>query len=90
MQRQERRAEPGDVAVERWQKFAGTLASLELAGCIVLSPAALSLAQRPTEEQILNALNTPASKTRWLTTEQSRQNAEDQRLPGAQHFIVAA
>jgi outer membrane protein OmpA-like peptidoglycan-associated protein len=63
----------------RWQKFAGTLASLVLAGGIVLSATAPSLAQRPTEEQILNALK-PAPKTRGLTTEQSRRNVEEQRF----------
>ena len=63
----------------RWQKFAGALASLVLAGGIVLSATAPSLAQRPTEEQILNALK-PAPKTRGLTTEQSRRNVEEQRF----------
>ena len=64
-----------------WQKFAGALASLVLAGGIVLSATAPSLAQRPTEEQLLNALKpAPAAKTRGLTTEQSRRNVEEQRF----------
>jgi len=62
-----------------WQKLARTFASLVLAGGIVLSATAPSLAQRPTEEQILNALK-PATKTRGLTAESSRQSAEEQRF----------
>lgn len=62
----------------RWQKFAGAFASLVLASGIVLSATAPSLAQRPTEEQMLNALR-PAPKTRGLTTEQ-RQLTEEQRF----------
>ena len=65
----------------RWQKFACALASLVLAGGIMLSATAPSLAQRPTEDQILNALKpAPNGKTRGLTTEQSRQSAEEQRF----------
>ena len=63
----------------RWQRLVGALASLVLADGIVLSGTAPSLAQGPTEEQILNALK-PAPKTRGLTTEQSRQSAEGQRF----------
>jgi outer membrane protein OmpA-like peptidoglycan-associated protein len=62
----------------RWQKFAGAFASLVLASGIVLSATAPSLAQRPTEQQMLNALK-PAPKTRGLTTE-SRQLTEEQRF----------
>ena len=62
----------------RWQKFAGTLVNLVLAGSIVLSTTAPSLAQRPTEEQILNALKpAPVLKTRGLSIE-PRRNAEEQ------------
>ena len=65
----------------RWQKFACALASLVLAGGIMLSATVPSRAQRPTEDQILNALKpAPNSKTRGLTTEQSRQSAEEQRF----------
>lgn len=65
----------------RWQKFACALASLVLAGGIMLSATVPSLAQRPTEDQILNALKpAPNGKTRGLTTEQSRQSAEEQRF----------
>jgi outer membrane protein OmpA-like peptidoglycan-associated protein len=62
----------------RWQKFAGAFASLVLATGIMLSATAPSLAQRPTEEQMLNALK-PAPKTRGLTTE-PRQLTEEQRF----------
>jgi outer membrane protein OmpA-like peptidoglycan-associated protein len=65
----------------RWQKFAGAFASLVLASGIVLSATVPSLAQSPSEEQILNALKpAPELKTRGLTTEQSRQDAEDRRF----------
>ena len=65
----------------RWQKFAGPLASLVLAGGIVLSATAPLLAQRPTEDQILNALKpAPTAKTRGLTTEELRQSAEELRF----------
>jgi outer membrane protein OmpA-like peptidoglycan-associated protein len=65
----------------RWQKFACALASLVLAGGIMLSATVPSLAQRPTEDQILNALKpAPNGKTRGLTAEQSRQSAEEQRF----------
>ncbi len=60
----------------RLQKFATAVASLALAGGILLSATAPSFAQRPTEEQMLNALR-PAPKTRGLTTD-SRQ--DDQRF----------
>ncbi len=63
----------------RWQRFAGAVLSLVLAGGLVLSASSPSLAQRPTEEQILNALK-PGPKTRGLTTESSRQIAEEQRF----------
>ena len=63
----------------RWQKFVGAFASLVLASGIVLSATAPSFAQRPTEEQILNALRpAPAGKTRGLTVD--RQNVEEQRF----------
>ena len=58
----------------RLQKFAAAIASLALAGGIVLSATAPSFAQRPTEEQMLNALR-PAPKTRGLTTD-SRQDEQ--------------
>jgi outer membrane protein OmpA-like peptidoglycan-associated protein len=65
----------------RWQKFAGAFASLVLACGIVLSATVPSLAQSPSEEQILNALKpAPELKTRGLTTEQSRQDADDRRF----------
>lgn len=65
----------------RWQKFAGAVARLVLAGGVVLSAVAPSLAQRPTEEQILNALKpAPELKTRGLTTEPSRRNPDEQRF----------
>ena len=63
----------------RWQRFAGAVLSLVLAGGLLLSASSPSLAQRPTEEQILNALK-PAPKTRGLTTETSRQIADEQRF----------
>jgi outer membrane protein OmpA-like peptidoglycan-associated protein len=63
----------------RWQKFVGAFASLVLASGIVLSATAPSFAQRPTEEQILNALRpAPVGKTRGLTVD--RQNVEEQRF----------
>ena len=63
----------------RWQKFVGAFASLVLASGIVLSATAPSFAQRPTEEQILNALRpAPAGKTRGLTVD--RQTVEEQRF----------
>jgi outer membrane protein OmpA-like peptidoglycan-associated protein len=65
----------------RWQKFAGAFASLVLACGIVLSATVPSLAQSPSEEQILNALKpAPELKTRGLTTDQSRQDADDRRF----------
>ena len=65
----------------RWQKFAGAFASLVLANGIVLSATAPSLAQKPSEEQILNALKpAPEVKTRGLTTEQTRQDADERRF----------
>jgi outer membrane protein OmpA-like peptidoglycan-associated protein len=63
----------------RWQSFVGAVLSLALAGGFVLSTSSPSLAQRPSEEQILNALK-PAPKTRGLTTESSPQAAEEQRF----------
>ena len=63
----------------RWLKLVGALARLVLVSGIVLSGTAPSLAQGPTEEQILNALK-PAPKTRGLTTEQLPQSAEEQRF----------
>lgn len=61
-----------------WQKLAGAVASLVLAGGIVLSATAPSFAQRPTEEQILNALRyAPVLKTRGLSF-QPRRNTEEQ------------
>jgi outer membrane protein OmpA-like peptidoglycan-associated protein len=53
--------------------------SLVLACGLILSGSLPSLAQRPTEEQILNALK-PAAKTRGLTPASSRQIAEEQRF----------
>lgn len=65
----------------RWQKFACALAGLVLVGGIMLSATVPSLAQRPTEDQILNALKpAPNGKTRGLTSEQSLQSAEEQRF----------
>ena len=65
----------------RWQKFAGAFASLVLASGIVFSATAPSLAQKPSEEQILNALKpAPEVKTRGLTTEQKRQDADERRF----------
>lgn len=62
----------------RWQEFAGGFASLIVAGGIVLSATAPSLAQRPTEEQIVNALRPALTlKTRGLSNE-PRQNSEEQ------------
>jgi len=63
----------------RWQRFVGAILSLVLGSGLVLSGSSPSLAQRPTEEQILNALK-PATKTRGLTAESSRQIAEEQRF----------
>ena len=63
----------------RWQSFVGAVLSLALAGGFVLSTSSPSLAQRPTEEQILNALK-PTTKTRGLTAESSRQITEEQRF----------
>jgi outer membrane protein OmpA-like peptidoglycan-associated protein len=65
----------------RWQKIAGAFASLVLASGIVLSATAPSRAQAPTVEQILNALKpAPILKTRGLTTDQSRENADERRF----------
>lgn len=61
----------------RWQTFTTALASLALAAGFMFASTAPSLAQRPTEEQMLNALK-PPPKTRALT--QSRQTVEDQRF----------
>lgn len=63
----------------RWQRFVGAILSLVLGSGLVLSGSSPSLAQSPTEEQILNALK-PATKTRALTAESSRQIAEEQRF----------
>jgi outer membrane protein OmpA-like peptidoglycan-associated protein len=63
----------------RWQSFVGAVLSLALAGGFVLSTSSPSLAQRPSEEQILNALK-PSPKTRGLTTGSSGQAAEEQRF----------
>jgi len=63
----------------RWQRFVGAVLSLALAGGFMLSTSSPSLAQRPSEEQILNALK-PAPKTRGLTTGSSGQAAEEQRF----------
>ena len=63
----------------RWQSFVGAVLSLALAGGFVLSTSSPSLAQRPTEEQILNALK-PSPKTRGLTAGSSGQAAEEQRF----------
>ena len=55
--------------MRRWQKLVSAFASLVLASGIVFSVPASSLAQKPTEEQILNALKpAPALKTRGLTS----------------------
>jgi outer membrane protein OmpA-like peptidoglycan-associated protein len=63
----------------RWQSFVGAVLSLALAGGFVLSTSSPSLAQRPSEEQILNALK-PSPKTRGLTAGSSGQAAEEQRF----------
>lgn len=63
----------------RWQSFAGAVLTVVLAGGLPLSASSPCVAQRPTEEQILNALK-PTAKTRGLTTTSSRQIAEERRF----------
>lgn len=65
----------------QWKKIAYAFASLALASGIVLSAAAPSLAQGPTERQILDALKSaPESKSRGLTLDQSRKKDDEQRF----------
>ncbi|MFO1099816.1 MAG: OmpA family protein [Xanthobacteraceae bacterium] len=65
----------------QWKKIAYAFASLALASGIVLSAAAPSLAQGPTEQQILDALKSaPETKSRGLTLDQSRQKGDEQRF----------
>lgn len=63
----------------RCQRLAGAILSFVLTCGLILSGSSPSLAQRPTEEQILNALK-PAARTRGLTPASSRQIAEEQRF----------
>jgi outer membrane protein OmpA-like peptidoglycan-associated protein len=70
-------AEPEECVMTRWQKFTTALASVALAAGLVFATTAPSLAQRPTEEQMLNALK-PPQKTRGLT--QSPKDIENQRF----------
>lgn len=63
------------------KKIAYAFASLALASGIVLSAAAPSLAQGPTERQILDALKSATeSKSRGLTLDQSRKKDDEQRF----------
>jgi outer membrane protein OmpA-like peptidoglycan-associated protein len=65
----------------RWQKFTSAFASLVLASTILVSAAAPSLAQAPTEEQILNALKpAPELKARGLTLNRTRQSDDERRF----------
>lgn len=63
----------------RCQRLAGAVLSLVLTCGLILSSSSPSLAQTPTEEQILNALK-PTAKARGLTPASARQLAEEQRF----------
>jgi outer membrane protein OmpA-like peptidoglycan-associated protein len=61
--------------MRQWQTFAATVAGIALAAGLALSASVPSYAQqRPTEEQMLNALKAPppSVKTRGLTTDTGR------------------
>ena len=67
----------------RWQTFLSVVASLILASGITLCLSGSSLAQqRPTEEEIVNALKPPPEpiKTRGLTTSSTPRYTGDQRV----------
>lgn len=65
----------------QWQRMTSAFASLALASGILLSAAAPSFAQAPTEQQILNALKpAPELKSRGLTLNQSRQSDDERRF----------
>jgi len=67
----------------RWQTFASAVASLILASGITLCLSGSSLAQqRPTEQDIVNALRPPPEplKTRGLTTSSTPRYTGDQRV----------
>ena len=63
----------------RCQRLLGAILSLVLTCGLILSSSSPSLAQTPTEEQILNALK-PTAKARGLTPASARQLAEEQRF----------
>jgi outer membrane protein OmpA-like peptidoglycan-associated protein len=68
------------MSTDRRRFIAASLASVLMAGGLILAAGAGAIAQEgPTQEQILKALK-PAPKTRALTAEQSQQAAEDQRF----------
>lgn len=65
----------------RWQKMTAAVASLVIAGGVLLAAGAPSLAQqRPTEAEMLNALKPAAPKTRGLTVQSPRDDAEQRRF----------
>lgn len=67
----------------RWQTFLSVVASLILASGITICHSGSSLAQqRPTEEEIVNALKPPPEpiKTRGLTTSSTPRYTGDQRV----------
>jgi outer membrane protein OmpA-like peptidoglycan-associated protein len=66
--------------MKSWRAFAARIAGLALVGVLALSASApTSAQQRPTEEDIVNALKpTPTPKTRGLTAESARR--DDQRF----------